>query len=129
MTKENKEGLSNYDKIFCAIDVLTSDGGIPEKDCQYIDKLAKELQDKVDKYENLDFTEDELQSHYFKLMKKVAIPNGFFKEHVEEFIGKSITQDKYLRIIEELNNSQFCSDISELFSEWLNDYAQEVKND
>lgn len=127
---ENKKELNNYKKVFNIVDVLGFQGVISEQECKTIEGLVKELQDKVDKFENLDFTKEELQDLIGKLSNKVLIPNWFFKEHVEYFLGKpEISDDLYKLFISDVNDRGLSSETSDLLNEWLLDVYSEYEKE
>jgi len=71
--------------------------------------------------------EEKLQKILEELSNKVFIPNWFFKSHIEELIGKKISNKKFKKFIEWTKESSICDKISELVRIWYNDFEGEEK--
>lgn len=53
---------------------------------------------------------------------KTIVPNWFDKEHIEDMIGRKISDKKYNTIKENINNSDIPDTISQIIKDYINDF-------
>jgi hypothetical protein len=69
--------------------------------------------------------EEELQKILEKISNEVLIPNWFLKSHIEEIIGKKISNKKFKEFIEFVKESSIPDEISENIRVWYSDFENE----
>lgn len=57
---------------------------------------------------------------------KVLIPNWFLPEHIEEFLGRELTEDEYLRLIAYWHDNGCFDSISDEIRSWVQSNIDEI---